>query len=421
MQKKILERFFWYVKMDTQSEEDVENRYPSTAKQLNLGRLLVDEMKEMGLEDAVMDEYGCVMATLPGNLPDAQTSLVPVIGFLAHLDTSPEVSGTNVMPILHENYQGEDIVLPGDTTQIIRLKENPELKKYIGEDIVTSDGTTLLGADDKAGIAEIMTMIEYLQSHPDIKHGDIRFGFTPDEEVGQGTKYFDISKFGADFAYTVDGEKVGEVENESFNAFTAIITIRGINMHPGYAKGKLVNAVRIAADIIKTMEDEPAPETTEKREGYLHPYSIEGGVGEVVLKILLRDFEMVGIQEKTKRLNIILKRVQEKYSDASIDIEIRESYKNMRSKLEQDTRVLQYALEAVKRTGIQPVLQIIRGGTDGTRLCDKGLLTPNIFTGGMNFHSKLEWIPVNAMELAMMTLVHIVQIWTENGFAPEKK
>lgn len=325
------------------------------------------------------------------------------------------------MPILHENYQGEDIVLPGDTTQVIRVKENPELKKYIGEDIVTSDGTTLLGADDKAGIAEIMTMIEYLRGHPEIKHGSIRIGFTPDEEVGQGTRFFDISKFGADYAYTVDGEKVGEVENESFNAFTAVLTIQGINMHPGYAKGKLVNAIRIAADIIKAIENEPAPETTENREGYLHPYSIEGGVEKVMLKILLRDFKMEGIQEKTKQLNDILNKVKQKYDGASIGIEIRESYKNMRFKLEEDTRVVQYALEAVKRTGIKPALQIIRGGTDGARLCFEGLLTPNIFTGGMNFHSKLEWIPVNAMEIATMTLVNLVQIWTECSITSEIK
>lgn len=415
MRQALLDRFFRYVKIDTQSQEDVEDQYPSTERQKDLADLLVKELKELGLEDVEMDEYGYVMATVPSNLDEEKVKKVPVIGLLGHVDTSPEVSGKDVKPVVHENYQGGDIVLPGDKNQVIREADNPELKRHIGSDIVTSDGTTLLGADNKAGIAEIVTMIDHLLKNPEILHGTLRIGFTPDEEVGTGTKYFDVKKFGADFAYTVDGEKMGEVENETFNAAQAVFSIRGINVHPGYAKGKLVNAIRIVADIIKEMENDPAPETTEKRGGYLHPYVLEGGVENASLKILLRDFEMEGIEEKANRLREIQKRVAESYPKAQIDLEIKEQYKNMFLKLEENPRVVEYALEAVKRSGIEPTLQIIRGGTDGARLCYQGLLTPNIFTGGMNFHSRLEWIPAQAMEKAVETLVSLVQVWTEKS------
>ena len=410
----LLERFYRYVKIDTQSQEDVPDRYPSTEKQKDLSGLLVKELKELGLHDAEMDEYGYVMATCSGNLPENQAA-VPTIGFLGHVDTSPEVSGKDVKPMLHENYHGGDIVLPGDSKQVITVKDNPELKNNIGNDIITSDGTTLLGADNKAGITEIMTMLEVLNQNPEIKHGNLRIGFTPDEETGGGTKYFDVKKFAADFAYTVDGGTVGEIENETFNAFAAIYKISGVNVHPGYAKGKLVNGIRIVADIIKLLESEPAPETTEKREGYLHPYVIQGGVEEVTLKLLIRDFEMEGVEEKSKRLKSIQKKVTDKYPKATIGLEISESYKNMRYKLEEDPSVVEYAMEAVKRTGIEPRLQIIRGGTDGAKLSFQGLLTPNIFTGGQNFHSKLEWVPVQWMEKAVETLVQLVQIWVEKS------
>jgi tripeptide aminopeptidase len=415
MRKQLLERFFRYVKVDTQSREDVDNQYPSTEKQKDLSKLLVDELKELGLEDASMDEYGYVMATLPGNLPEEQNIKVPVIGFLGHVDTSPEVPGKNVKPILHENYNGTDIILPGDTNQIIEVKDNIELKSNLGNDIITSDGTTLLGADNKAGIAEIMTMLDTLHKHQQILHGTIRIGFTPDEETGNGTKYFDVKKFNAKFAYTVDGSKMGEIENETFNASGALFKITGVNVHPGYAKGKLVNAIRIAADIIKEMDTDPAPETTDKREGYLHPYVIQGGAGEAKIKILLRDFELKGIDEKGDRLNEIWKKMKVKYPKAKIDLYIEESYQNMRIKLDENKKVVDYALEAVRRTGVEPKLQIIRGGTDGAKLCFQGLPTPNIFTGGHNFHSKLEWIPVQAMEKAVETLVNLVQIWVEKS------
>jgi tripeptide aminopeptidase len=415
MRQELLDRFFRYVKIDTQSSEDVEDRYPSTEKQKDLGRLLVQELRDLGLEDAGMDEYGYVMATVPGNLPAEKAAKVPVIGFLGHLDTSPEVSGKDVKPVVHENYQGEDIVLPGDPNQIIRIQDNPELKKYIGGDIITADGTTLLGADNKAGIAEIITLVSRLKENPEIPHGTLRIGFTPDEEVGTGTKYFDVGKFGSDYAYTVDGEKAGEVENETFNAALAVFTVRGINLHPGYAKGKMVNSIRILAEIVQALNSEPAPENTEKREGYLHPYVIQGGVEKTVMKVLIRDFETSGIEEKEKHLRAIRDSIAQRFPGAGIDLEIKHQYQNMRLKLEEEPRVVEYAMEAVKRAGLDPLLQIIRGGTDGARLCYQGLLTPNLFTGGMNFHSKLEWIPVQAMESAVETLIHLVQIWVEKG------
>ncbi len=415
MTQSLIERFYRYVKIDTQSQEDVLDRYPSTEKQKDLSALLVKELKALGLHDAEMDEYGYVMATCPGNLSENQADKVPVIGFLGHVDTSPEVSGKDVKPILQENYQGGDIVLPGDSTQVIKAEDNPELKNNIGNDIITSDGTTLLGADNKAGIAEIMTMLEVLNRNPEIKHGYLRIGFTPDEETGSGTKYFDVKKFGADFAYTVDGGTAGEIENETFTASAAVYKIYGVNVHPGYAKGKLVNGIRIVADIIKLLESEPAPETTEKREGYLHPYVIQGGVEEVTLKLLIRDFDMDGVEEKSKRLKAIQKEVADKYPKANIDLEISESYKNMRYKLDKDPRVVEYAMEAVRRTGMEPRLQLIRGGTDGAKLSFQGLLTPNIFTGGQNFHSKLEWVPVQWMEKTVETLIQLVQIWVEKS------
>ncbi|HOD37675.1 MAG TPA: peptidase T [Candidatus Marinimicrobia bacterium] len=415
MDKEILEHFFRYVKIDTQSQEDVTDRYPSTAKQLDLAKILVKELIDLGLKDAAMDEFGIVMATLPSNLAPTEAARIPVIGLIAHLDTSPEVSGKDVKPIIHQNYRGGDIKLPGDPNVIIRQSENPILAEKIGEDIVTSDGTTLLGADDKAGIAEIMSFLSYLQKHPDIKHGTLRIAFTPDEEVGAGTDHFDVKKFGADFAYTVDGETVGEIEIETFNASAGIFTVHGINVHPGYAKGKMVNAIPIAAEIVRLIDREPSPATTEKREGYLHPYVIEGGVEKVTLRVLLRDFDADGIRAKTVRLNEIRDQVASQFPRARIELEVKESYKNMYVKLAENPKVIEYALEATRRAGIQPKTQIIRGGTDGAKLCFMGLPTPNIFTGGHNFHSKQEWISVQDMEKTVATLVNLVQVWVEKS------
>ncbi len=411
MREKLLERFFRYVKIDTQSQEDVEDRYPSTEKQKDLSRLLVEELKALSLADAEMDSHGYVMATFPGN----RSTEKPVIGFLGHVDTSPEVSGKDVKPILHRNYQGGDIALSGDPAQVIRAKDNPEMAGCVGHDIVTSDGTTLLGADDKAGIAEILTMLDHFRNHPELPRPTLRIGFTPDEETGNGTRYFDVARFGADFAYTVDGSTAGEIEGETFNAMAAVFTVRGSNVHPGYAKGKMVNAIRIIADIVNELKNDPSPETTDKREGYLHPYVIEGGVEKSTLKILIRDFESEGMEAKSKRLQSIRDRIAGKYPKSGVELDIKESYRNMRFRLEEDSRVVDFALEAVRRAGLEPKRQVIRGGTDGAKLCFQGLLTPNLFAGGQNFHSRQEWVSVQVMEKAVETMVHLVQIWAEQG------
>jgi len=415
MVNQMLERFFRYVKIDTQSQEGDTERYPSTEKQKDLARLLVSELKELGLSDAGMDDYGIVMATLPSNLPPDQAQRIPVIGLIAHLDTSPEVSGANVKPIWHKSYKGGDIILPGDPAVVVKIAENPALTNHIGNDIITSDGTTLLGADDKAGIAEIMSALDYLVHHPEIRHGKICVGFTPDEEVGAGTLHFDIKKFGADFAYTIDGENPGEVENETFNASAATYIITGINVHPGYAKDKMVNALKIAAEIVNLLDQEPSPETTEKREGYLHPYVIEGGVEKTTIKILIRDFTETGLQTRAERLEAIRNEIAQKHPRARVDLEIKESYKNMLVKLAEYPQVVEYALEAVRRAGLTPQTHMIRGGTDGAKLCFMGLLTPNIFTGGHNFHSKREWIAVQDIQKAIETIIHLLQIWVEKN------
>jgi len=410
----VLERFLRYIPIDTQSSENAGNRYPSTAKQKKLSRLLVRELKRLGLDDAEMDMHGTVMATLPSNLVGAVAGKVPVIGLLGHVDTSPDVSGAGVKAVIHARYPGGDIVLPAGGT-VIMAEENPELGNHIGEDIVTSDGTTLLGADNKAGIAEIMTMLAHFKQHPEMRHGSLRIGFTPDEEIGKGTQYFDVRKFGADFAYTVDGASQGEIENETFNAESAVFTVTGVNVHPGYAKNKMVNAIRIASEIVTELGKVPAPENTEKREGYLHPHAIEGGVEKATVRILLRDFEAAGMEEKRGRLRMIKEELSARHPRSRIELDIQETYRNMKTKLDENPRVVEYALEAVRRAGIRPALQIIRGGTDGAKLCFMGLLTPNIFTGGQNFHSRQEWISVQAMEKAVRTLINLVCLWTERS------
>ncbi|NOY76580.1 MAG: peptidase T [Calditrichaeota bacterium] len=409
--EQIIERFKKYVSFDTQSSEESES-FPSTMKQKKLGKVLAQELKTMGLQDVEMDEWGYVTATLPANTDKN----VPVVGLISHMDTSPEVSGANVKPIIHKNYQGGDIQLPGDPTQIIRFENTPALKDQIGNDIITADGTTLLGADDKAGITEIFTAVQYLLDHPEIKHGKIRIAITPDEEVGRGTEHFDVKKFGADYAYTLDGETVGEIENETFCADSVVITIHGINMHPGYAKGKLVNAIKVGAEMIARLpKDELSPETTEGREGYVHPHAIQGGVETTTLKFLIRDFTVEGLHEKEEFLKGIADSVIKKFPGATMDFEVQESYRNMRYKLDEDPKVVEFALEAVKRTGLEPHLSIIRGGTDGSRLSYEGLLTPNIFTGGHNFHSKLEWVSIQDMEKTVETIINLVQVWEEKS------
>jgi tripeptide aminopeptidase len=413
--QKLLERFKSYVKIDTQSDEN-SSTYPSTEKQKELSRLLFKELQDMGLSEVEMTEHGYVFAALPSNLPNDKDEKVPTIGFIAHVDTSPDVSGANVKPMIHKNYQGQEIVLPEDSTQKISLDTDPALKDCLGHDIITADGTTLLGADNKAGIAEIMSAVEYLKNNSNLKHGTIKVAFTVDEEIGTGTKYFDVEKFGAKYAYTIDGETAGEIEDETFCADTVNMRVTGINIHPGYAKDKMVNSLKVAAEFLNRLpKNSLSPETTEKREGYIHPNSINGGVEETNIKFLIRDFTVEGLKEKEKFLEEIKKEVLDLYTGATIEISIDESYRNMRYVLDKYPHVVQYAMEAIEQTGLKAHKNLIRGGTDGARLSFKGLPTPNIFTGGHNFHSKREWVTVQDMEKAAETIVHLSLIWAEKG------
>ncbi len=407
----VLERFLRYVKVWTTSEEGVEDRYPSTERQKDLLSLLVEEMRDMGIEDAEMDDHGYVMGTIGSNLQEGVEA--PTLGLIAHVDTSPDVSGKNVDPILHENYDGSDLVLPGDKNVVIKTSENPHLLENIGGTIITSDGTTLLGADDKAGVAEVLAAVRVLLDDPTIPHGRIRIGFTPDEEVGNGTKFFDVESFDADIAYTMDGGVIGEVEDETFNAMAATFTIRGMNVHPGYAKDKMVNAVRIITEIAGMVPATISPEMTEGSVGYLHPHQIEGNVEEAKLKVLIRDFTMEGMGEKVNILENIAELQRARYPRADIDLDIKESYRNMKFKLDEEPRAVKYALEAVTNAGVLPLQKKIRGGTDGAMLSYKGLPTPNIFAGGMNFHSKTEYIPLKSMEAAVRTIIELVKIFSE--------
>jgi len=408
----VLDRFLRYVKIDTQSKFG-EDCYPSTPKQFDLLNMLKEELLELGLTDVDLDEKGYLMATIPSNLPEEQAANVPVIGFLAHVDTSPDFSGTDVRPMIHANYQGGDLRLSEESGRVILADENLELKKFCGADIVTSDGTTLLGADDKAGVAAIMTLAERLVANGSIPHGKIRFGFTPDEEVGKGTTYFDVEKFGADFAYTVDGDTMGLIEDENFNAATVRMTFHGRTVHPGYARDKMVNSIRAAADAIALMPRDMAPETSSGYEGYVHPHRLTGRVEESKLSILLRDFTDEGMKAQKQLVRDIASKVEETNPGVKVQVEVEDSYNNMKSVLDKDPRVVEYAMEAVKRAGIEPVQKPIRGGTDGARLCYMGLPTPNIFTGGQNFHGPREWIAVPALEGCVNTLVELVKLWVE--------
>lgn len=407
-----LERFLRYVKIDTQSKDDQETT-PSTRKQLNLANLLAKELKEIGAENVRVSEFGIVYATLPGNLPD--NSKVPVIGFISHMDTSPAVSGENVKAIIHKNYQGGDIVLPKDPTQVISVAKNPILKEMIGDDIITADGTTLLGSDDKSGIAEIMTMIDTLKQNPQIKHGTIAIAFTPDEEVGGGIEKFDIKGFGAELAYTVDGEALGEISNETWSARTATLTFQGKSTHPGSAKGIMVNAMYAQADYLSRFPRDMLPETTEDRVGFVHPYAGTIDVEVSTLKVLLRDFEVSGLDKQEAILREMAKATQAKFPEVKVTIEVKEDYKNMKEVLKNHPQLTANALEAAKRAGLKTSIKAIRGGTDGARLTFQGLPTPDLPTGGQNFHGKLEFNSRRGLEKATETLLHLVQIFVERG------
>ena len=405
-----VERFLRYVTFDTQSDEN-STTYPSTEKQLDLLRHMVEELRGVGLEDAAMDEHGYVFATIPAT---TRKKGVPVIGFIAHVDTSPEMPGAGVKPIVHRYYRGQDIVLPDDRSVVLRLNENPALEEQIGCDIITASGTTLLGADNKAGVAEIVGAAEYLVEHPEIPHGAIRIAFTPDEEVGQGTKYFDVAKFGARYAYTMDGETRGEVEMETFSADSMIITFQGFNTHPGYAKGRMISAIKIAADFIHRLpKDRLSPETTEGYEDYVHPYVVQASVERTSVKLLIRDFRTPGLKEKEDLMEKLARETVAGYPGATLECKVEESYRNMKEVLDRYPEVVENAKEAIRRAGLEFRMHPIRGGTDGSKLCFMGLPTPNIFAGEHNFHSRLEWVSAQDMHKAVEVIVHLARIWEQ--------
>lgn len=406
-----VERFLRYVTFDTQSSETSET-YPSTAKQLDLSRHLVEELRALGLSDAELDEHGYVMATIPAT---TQKPRVPVIGFIAHVDTSPEMSGADVKPIVHRNYQGGDIVLPDDPTAVLRPSEIPYLTQRIGDDIITASGTTLLGADNKAGVAEIVAAAEYLMAHPEIPHGTIRIAFTPDEEVGTGTKYFDVAKLGAKYAYTMDGGARGEIEYESFSADSMTITFQGRNTHPGYAKGLMVNSIKVAADFIHRLPREMSPETTDGYDGYVHPYVVTPSVDKTSVKLLIRDFRTPALEEKEDFLEKLARETVADWPGASYEVKIEESYRNMREILDHYPDVVENAREAIRRAGLEPREKPIRGGTDGSKLSFMGLPTPNVFAGEQSFHSRYEWVSAQDMEKAVEVIIHLCRIWEERA------
>ena len=407
-----LNRFLKYVTFDTQSNENSDT-YPSTAKQLVLLKHLLGELKEIGLKDAAMDEHGYVFATIPAT---TKKKNVPVVGFIAHVDTSPEMPGEGVKPIVHKNYQGQDIVLPDEPTAILKFKDNPHLADQMGCDIVTASGTTLLGADNKAGVAEIVAAAEYLMKHPEIPHGAIRVGFTPDEEVGQGTKHFDVKKFGAACAYTMDGETRGEIEMETWSADAITLTFQGNNTHPGYAKGKMINSIKVAADFINRLpKDRLSPETTEGYVGFVHPYVVNASVEKTSVKLLLRTFKTAELREQEAFVTKLAKETVADWKGASVETKVEESYRNMKEVLDNHPQVVENAREAIRRAGLTLREHPIRGGTDGSRLCFMGLPTPNIFAGEHNFHSRLEWVSAQDMEHAANVIVELAKVWEERA------
>lgn len=406
-----LERFLRYVRIDTQSDPESPTT-PSTDKQKNLGHLLAQELRDLGLTDAHLDEHGYVYATLPANTGKS----VPVVCFCSHMDTSPDCSDKDVKPQIVKNYQGGDIVLPADSAQVIRFAEHPALANQIGHDIVTTDGTTLLGADNKAGVAEIMDAVQVLLANPQIKHGTVKILFTPDEEIGRGVDKVDLKKLGADVAYTIDGESAGSIEDESFSADAATIRIQGVSAHPGMAKGKMEHAIKIAARIVDALpRDTLTPETTEGREGFLHPVGITGALEETTLHYIVRDFTVAGLKEKEALLERTVAEVMKDFPRSTYRIEIREQYRNMKEIVDRQPEIVDFAMEAIRRAGLKPERGSIRGGTDGSRLSFMGLPCPNIFAGEHAFHSRLEWVSVQDMEAAVRTIVHLAAIWEERA------
>lgn len=404
-------RFMRYVQLDTQSDPQ-SNAQPSTEGQKVLAQLLVDELKAMGLADAHLDEWGYVYATIPANT----TKPVPVICFCSHVDTAPDASGAGVKPILHKNYQGQDLALPDDPTQVLSPAQHGYLKKLMGHDIITASGTTLLGADDKAGVAEIMDAANFFMTHPEIKHGVIKILFTPDEEIGRGTAKVDLEKLGAQAGYTLDGGEAGSLEDETFSADAVQLLIHGVITHPGYAKGTLVNALKIGGEILASLpKTELSPETTEGRQGFIHPVRVDGLAEKCTIDFIIRDFVTAGLKEKEDRLQGIVDRVIKKHPKATCEFKITEQYRNMKEVLDNHPQVVQYAREAISRAGLDVKTESIRGGTDGSRLSFMGLPCPNLFAGMQAIHSKLEYISVQDMNKAVETIVHLACIWEERS------
>ena len=408
MKTSALERFLRYVTVDTRADESSCTR-PSTPGQVVLVETLAAELRLLGLEDVGVDEKGYLMATVPATTAKAA---VPVIGLVAHVDTSPEMSGASVKPIVHRNYDGSDIVLPDDPSAILRAAENPELTARIGDDIVTASGTSLLGADDKAGVAAIMAAVEYLVRHPEIPHGVVRIAFTPDEEIGRGADGFDVERFGAWCAYTLDGGSRGELEYESFSADLLTVTFIGFNTHPGYAKGRMVNSIRVAADFIAALpRTEMSPETTDGYDGYVHPYHLDASVDRTAVKVLIRDFLPGELGTKRALLEHLAREAASRHPGCRVETHLTEQYRNMRTVLDRHPDVVEKAREAMRRAGIEPVEKPIRGGTDGSKLSFMGLPTPNLFAGEHNFHSRLEWVSAQDMDCAVQVIVELCQVW----------
>ncbi len=411
MQHTAQERFLRYVQIDTQSDPESPT-IPSTEKQKDLSRVLVEELHAMGIADAHLDEHGYVYATIPAN----SDKKVPVLCFCSHVDTSPDCSGAGVKPIIHSNYQGQDLVLPDDPSVVIRQSEHPDLKAQMGNDIITASGTTLLGADNKAGVAAIMSAAQILLNNPQWKHGKIRILFTPDEEIGRGTNKIDMKKLGARYGYTIDGETAGSIENETFSADGAVVTVHGVSAHPGFAKGSMENALKIASRIVAKFPDKLSPEHTEGKQGFIHPTSMEGNVEKAVIKLIIRDFTEGGLKRHARTLQNIVDGVLKNFPNSRAEVKISEQYRNMGKVLRRHPQVVAYAIEALQRAGFQnPIQSSIRGGTDGSRLSFMGLPCPNLFAGEHAFHSKQEWVSVQDMNKAAETIVHLAQVWEERS------
>ena len=410
------ERFLRYVQIDTQSDP-LSSDFPSTTKQKGLSKILASELKEMGIDDAHMDEWGYVYATIPSNT----SKKVPVICFCAHVDTAPDCSGKDVKPIVHKNYRGQDIVLPDDTKQVLRMSEYPYLQTQTGNDIITASGKTLLGADDKAGVAEIMDLANFLMTNKNVKHGAVKILFTPDEEVGKGVNKLDMDKLAGDFGYTLDGGDAGALEDETFSADAVQITIHGVISHPGYAKDKMVSALKIAGEILASLpKDRLSPETTEGKRGFVHPVRVEGLAEKCTIDFIIRDFETAGLKKKEDFLKTLVEEVIRTYPKASFEFSVTEQYRNMKEILDKHPQVVEYAKEAITRAGLTVKMDSIRGGTDGSRLSFMGLPCPNLFAGEQAIHSKLEFISVQDMNKAVETMVHLVSIWSERTPSEER-